>query len=287
MSSRGKMRCRVVNGQDMTGQEYLRIFIVTGATAGIGYYTVQNLAAHNAKVYLCVRSAEKGDDTVLAIKKLYPKADLQVLVMDHTSLATVVSASESFLSHSLTKDGHATEWQTNYLAHWVFTCRLLPCLLRTAKVSKPGDLTKDIGMTQYGQSKLANILHAKTLHRLYGPNSQHAKGGKGEIWTSAVHPRASRIFSQLAGRTTDANLQRLLKFFNFFGGYVNGDIGSYTSVFCGASSEMKSEQSGKYFVRIAKVASHADPLSPSAKNDVVRDKLEQWTQKTMSLEGWV
>ena len=43
-------------------------------------------------------------------------------------------------------------------------------------------------MTRYGQSKLANVLHAKALHKLYGPESPSAKTGNGEIWTSAVHP---------------------------------------------------------------------------------------------------
>jgi hypothetical protein len=52
------------------------------------------------------------------------------------------------------------------------------------------DLTNKNGAawSRYGQSKLANILHVKTLNKNYGPNSTAAKNGEGEIWTAAVHP---------------------------------------------------------------------------------------------------
>lgn len=52
------------------------------------------------------------------------------------------------------------------------------------------DLTNKNGAarSRYGQSKLANILHAKTLNKEYGPNSEATKDGEGEIWTAAVHP---------------------------------------------------------------------------------------------------
>ncbi len=48
-------------------------------------------------------------------------------------------------------------------------------------------LESENGMKRYGQSKLANILHAKELHRRFGPR----EGGEpraGEIWVAAVHP---------------------------------------------------------------------------------------------------
>ncbi|KAK2799164.1 hypothetical protein FQN50_008553 [Emmonsiellopsis sp. PD_5] len=93
----------------------------------------------------------------------------------------------------LTKDRHEAQRQTNYLAHWVLTNHLLPLMLRTAKLLptpgqrahrqphfiRPGHLGAprdgidftdlslgDAGTWQrYGQSKPANILHTKTLHK--------------------------------------------------------------------------------------------------------------------------
>jgi NAD(P)-dependent dehydrogenase (short-subunit alcohol dehydrogenase family) len=114
---------------------------------------------------------------------------------------------------SNTPDGFEIQFQTNYLSHWLLTSLLLPTLLETSKISEPGsvrivNLTSDghqlapkLGinfddpglesqnaMTRYGQSKLANMLHAKELHRRYGPNGSELIDGKGEIWVAAVHP---------------------------------------------------------------------------------------------------
>lgn len=69
----------------------------------------------------------------------------------------------------------------------------------------------------------------------------------------------------------------------FFGGYTDGDTGSWTSVFCAASPAMRAEQSGTYFERIAKKGSQSGP----AKDMVLAAKLEDWTKNEMKKEGWV
>ncbi len=105
-----------------------------------------------------------------------------------------------------------TRCKTNYLSHWLLTQRLLPILQETSRVSEPGTvrivcvtsgghetfapkggvrfddikLESESGMTRYGQSKLANVLHAKQLHARYGPKGKEATPG--EIIVSAVHP---------------------------------------------------------------------------------------------------
>ncbi|KAL5335496.1 hypothetical protein BJX70DRAFT_314351 [Aspergillus crustosus] len=208
-----------------------KVYIVTGGNSGIGHHTVSHLAAHGAHVYLCARSLTKGTAAITALKTLHPPARITLLQIDHTDLSSVVAEAQQFLAaettlHGLvnnvgimatpfeiTKDGHEAQWQTNYLAHWVFTQRLLPLMQRTARTLPAGsvrivNLTSsghlgapkggihfpDLSLkdsspwARYGQSKLANILHTKTLHSLYGPNSPSARNGDGEIWVSAVHP---------------------------------------------------------------------------------------------------
>jgi NAD(P)-dependent dehydrogenase (short-subunit alcohol dehydrogenase family) len=104
------------------------------------------------------RSPEKASDAITSIKTLYPNANITLLEMDHKSLSSVISAANLFLSketslHGLvnnagimatpfemTKDGHEAQWQTNYLAHWVFTYHLLPILLSTSKTLPPGSV---------------------------------------------------------------------------------------------------------------------------------------------------
>ncbi|KAF5004149.1 hypothetical protein FDECE_9363 [Fusarium decemcellulare] len=306
---------------DLTG----KVYIVTGATSGIGYNTAARLSQHGAHVYLCARSSEKGQKSVAGIKELYPQAKLSVLTMDHTSLRTVVAAARDFLSkesvlHGLvnnagimatpfemTEDGYEAQWQTNYLAHWVFTSHLVPLMLDTSKGLPSGNvrivnlsssghysapkgginfpntsLPDGDGMARYGQSKLGNILHAKTLHQMYGPGSPSAKAGKGEIWTSIVHP--GLVDSQLGQKAEfPALLSKVFSIYGAMGGRMNADKGSWTSLFCVASQHMKEGQSGTYFQRIAEPGWQ----SCSAKDATLAERLETWTREEMSQGGWV
>ncbi|KAI9036581.1 uncharacterized protein KD926_001655 [Aspergillus affinis] len=306
---------------DLSGKTY----IVTGGSSGIGYTTVARLAQHKAHVYMCARSPSNATAAIQRIQSLYPNARITFLEMDHLSLASVVSAAERFLStepalHGLvnnagimatpfemTPDGHEAQWQTNYLAHWVFTDRLLPLLRRSARALLPGSvrvvnlsssghygaptggvnfedpaLRDASGMTRYGQSKLANILHAKTLHRQYGPGSDSASAGEGEVWLAIVHP--GLVESRLGERAEfPVLLRKLFEIYGALGGRVNADTGSWTSLFCVASPAMKREQSGTYFQRIAE----AGWQSGMAKDTVLAERLENWTREVMAKEGWV
>ena len=63
---------------------------------------------------------------------------------------------------------------------------------------------------------------------------------------------------------------------------MDTDTGAWTSVYCAASPEMKREQSGSYFERIAK----AGTQSCKAKDMALAAKLEEWTKELMAKEGW-
>ena len=208
----------------------------------------------------------------------------------------------------MTKDGYEAQWQTNYLAHWVVTSHCLSVLLSTSKGLPPGtvrvvnlsssghysaprggvsfedtSLSNASGMTRYGQSKLANVLHTKTLNKLFGPDSISAKAGNGEIWSVAVHP--GLVETQLSAR---AALPGWFKFvlapYAALGGKIDGDRGSWTSVYCAASPEMTKEHSGAYFQRIADPAGWQSGL---AKDENLAEKLEEWTRGKMEAGGWV
>jgi NAD(P)-dependent dehydrogenase (short-subunit alcohol dehydrogenase family) len=244
--------------------------------------------------------------------------------MDHNNLSSVVSAAKTFLSkenilHALinnagimatpfemTQDGHEGQWQTNYLAHWIFTSYLLPLMLSTSKPLPPGSVrlvnVSSIGhtfaptgginfantslpdkapLTRYGQSKLANIVHAKTLNKLYGPSSANSKAGNGEIWTSSVHP--GLVESGLAN-TSESSWWKVLDVISkALRLKQDGDTGCRTSVFCAASPDMKAEQSGRYFVQIAKLGSE----TATAKDMDLAASLEDWTKAEMMKEKWI
>jgi len=67
------------------------------------------------------------------------------------------------------------------------------------------------------------------------------------------------------------------------GQYIGPDEGSYTMLFTIASNDMKVEQSGKYFERVAKTGTWWE--SSQAKDMELAAKLEEWTKKEMG--KWV
>src|SRR4051812_3231584 len=94
-----------------------------------GLHTAVNLAKHGAHVFVCVRSAAKGDATLKTIEALSPGAQISILEIEHTSLSSVTTAAKSFLSKEkalhglvnnagvmavpfeLTQDGYDIQWQ--------------------------------------------------------------------------------------------------------------------------------------------------------------------------------
>lgn len=275
---------------------------------------------------MCARNLEKGTDAIARIKKMYPSAQVDLLQVDFKDLSSVVGAAQRFLTlettlHGLvnnagimatpfemTKDGHEAQWQTNYLAHWVFTEHLLRLMLTTSKTLPPGSVRivnltssghlgapkgginfedptlKDASVwARYGQSKLANILHTKILHQKYGPGSSSARNKDGEIWTSCVHPGLveTNLADSVGGPITSVfSVARMV------GLIWPADKGSYNSLFLIASQDMKAEQSGQYceiFKRFGEPRWQSGP----AKDEKLAERLEEYTRKIMTQEGWI
>lgn len=211
----------------------------------------------------------------------------------------------------MTKDGHEAQWQTNYLAHWVLTEHLLPLMLQTAKTLPPGSVrianlsssghlgapkgginfddtaNKDGSVwARYGQSKLANILQTKTLHAKYGPGSPSARNNAAEIWSSCIHP--GLVETNLADGVSSSGFAMpiILSVLRMMGLMYSPDKGSYTSLFCVASQEMKAAESGGY-MEIFKRCGEPGWVSGPAKDAELAERLDAWTREIMGKEGWV
>ncbi|KAF9762859.1 hypothetical protein IL306_003328 [Fusarium sp. DS 682] len=208
----------------------------------------------------------------------------------------------------MTKDGHEAQWETNYLSHWVLTEHLLPVMLQTAKTSPPGsvrivnltsaghlrapnsginfdDTTLKDGTVweRYGQSKLANILHARTLHNKYGPGSQNTEG---EIWTTSVHPGVVETNLSSTVDSAETVSLRVISLMKCLRLLWTADKGSWNGLFCAASPDMKPEQSGEYMEIYHRMF---EPWwqSSLSKDEELAKKLDEWTRETMRKEGWI
>jgi len=208
--------------------------------------------------------------------------------------------------YQLSKDGHEAQWQTNYLAHWLLTQLLLPTILSTAQESPKGTvrivnvsssghklfapkegirfadlaLEQEAKMTRYGQSKLANILHAKTINTEYGPSSDYAQRNV-PIATASVDP--GPVDTQLNEKTAVRGTGWLQPTLKCLGVYSNPDDGALASLFCASSPKLTESMSGLYFDSKARVSTP----SKLARDDGLRKELELWTLEMMRAGNWI
>ena len=82
--------------RDTTAEEVLadidlsgKLFLVTGASSGLGQETTRLLASRGASVIMAVRSLDKGLAAAATIKDGCPDADLDVRLVDLASLASI------------------------------------------------------------------------------------------------------------------------------------------------------------------------------------------------------
>lgn len=127
-----------------------KTFVVTGANAGLGYFTSEQLARAGAHVVLACRNPVRADAALAAIRGRVPGASVSTIPLDVADLESVRQAAESFLQYpridglilnagmvhpprdrQVSPDGNELVFATNYLGHFALTARVLPVLLRT------------------------------------------------------------------------------------------------------------------------------------------------------------
>lgn len=191
-----------------------RTVLVTGASAGIGRATAEQLASMGARVLLASRSRERGEAAQASIAERVPGSVTQLLVADLASQSGVRSLAEQTLAASdrldvlinnagvftrayqATPDGLETQFAVNHLAPFLLTNLLRERLAESAparvitvssEAHKRGRIDFDDlqgtnrynGLKAYAQSKLANLLFTRELARRLS--------GTG-VTSNALHP---------------------------------------------------------------------------------------------------
>ncbi|GFY84178.1 NAD(P)-binding Rossmann-fold superfamily protein [Actinidia rufa] len=157
--------------------------IVTGASSGIGTETARVLALRGAHVIMGVRNMAAGKEVKEAIVKEIPAAKIDAMELDLSSMASVRKFAAVFSSSHL---------PLNLLiaGHFLLTSLLLDTMKKTSRKTKKegrivnvsseahrfpyregirfdkiNDQAGYSSLAAYGQSKLANVLHANELAR--------------------------------------------------------------------------------------------------------------------------
>jgi len=127
-----------------------RTFLVTGANAGLGFFTSARLAGQGAHVVLSGRNPERLGAAVAALRERLPEASVDTLVMDTSSLASVGAAASQVQAFDRLDglvlnagmvhtprvreesiDGNELVLATNHLGHFAFVAQVLPVLERS------------------------------------------------------------------------------------------------------------------------------------------------------------
>lgn len=208
---------------DQTG----RVALITGANSGIGLEAARMLAKRGAHVVLACRTRAKADAARDSILVDAPAADVSLVDLDLSSLASVAEAAAEFsrrfgrldllvnnagvmaTPYQRTVDGFELQFATNHLGHAALTAHLLPMLLATpqSRVVNVSSLAHKMGKIDfddlqserryrawgaYGQSKLANLLFTFALQR-------RLEAAGADTIAVAAHPGISD--TNLAGST--------------------------------------------------------------------------------------
>lgn len=121
--------------------------VVTGGSDGIGLRIATRLAQAGADVVLPVRNLGKGEAAAAGIRKTAPSAEVTLLPMDLSSLASIAAFGDSMRQdgrpihllinnagvmtppdRQLTADGFELQFGTNHLGHFALVGQLLPLL---------------------------------------------------------------------------------------------------------------------------------------------------------------
>ena len=203
--------------------------------------------------------------------------------------------------YELSKDGIEAQWATNHFSHFLLTSRLLPLIVkakpdaRIVNVSSIGHqlyasnlngefyedslqkindkaVYEDNQYKWYGETKAANILHARELQRRLQDQ------GHTHVYSNSCHPGfiASGLGSNAKWIGSFGN--RLMSWF-----LTTPEQGALTQTYLAAAAEVANRGfKGQYFVPNAKLAESTKVTQDAA----LQKKLWEWSERVLESKGF-
>ena len=246
-----------------------KIFLVTGASSGIGYAIARDLAFRNARVILLCRNAKKAHNVQKDLIALTRNNKIMIEICDLSKVNSIKRLTSRILDwypridglinnagimihqKEFTEEGYEKTFATNVLGHFMLTYDLLPKLMqskdpRIVDVTSGGMYTQKLninlmlkgfkihdGMKSYAQTKRAQVI----LCQIWGQKLK-----KLGFSHNCMHPGWVR---------TPGVETSMPKFFNFFEDILREPHeGSDTAVWLAAGKSVKGNYGQLYFDRV-------------------------------------
>jgi len=259
-----RRRWSVQRMPDLTG----RVAIVTGGTAGIGFFTCLELVRRGAKVYLASRNPSRAQAAIQKITQLVPNAQIEFIYFDLTILSSAKTAADSFakketrldmlinnagsfeIPYKLSPDGIEIN-ACNAIGHFAFTKHLLPVLKETAAkipnsnvrivnvasvahlIATRPDLSTLEGLNRPGDCGLVRYNYSK-LNNVLFTNELQRRLADTSIHCVAVHPG---IVATELSRGIFAIGKFVVKFFE--GAFATSCDGAITQLYAATSPDIE------------------------------------------------
>jgi NAD(P)-dependent dehydrogenase (short-subunit alcohol dehydrogenase family) len=274
--------------------------VVTGANSGIGKETALGLARMGARVLLVCRNREKGQAALEEIRRESGQSELDLLIADMSSQASVRALAEQIRqkcsrldvlinnagaavrTRTLSAEGIEMTVAANHLGAALLTLLLLDLLKASApsrimnvsseaqRRSRPdmNDLEferrKYNSFAAYGQSKLLmNAFTFELARRLEGTS----------VTANCLHPGV--VATNIWGADPPFLFRLIIALAKPF--MLNSKEGAAVSLYLASSPDL-AQTSGQYFVK----SKPAEP-NPLARDPKVAGEIWDWTQKMIGV----
>ncbi|KAI1028182.1 hypothetical protein LB504_012493 [Fusarium proliferatum] len=266
-----------------------KVFLVTGASGGLGKLLVDILYQHNGKVYLAARSQSKTEEVIKEIKSAHPSStgELHFLHLELDDLSTIKPAATKFLEResrldvlwnnagvmippegSKTKQGYELQYGVNNIAHFLFTLLLRPALEAAAASASAPNSVRVVWVASSAADAAPNPavdLTNMDYHREEGAWMKYSRSKAASVVHSAEFARRTAgtgiISLALNPGNFVTNLQQnmskmeLAMFADCAQKLISSDPinGAYTELFAGLSGTISEENNGGWVSPFGKV----------------------------------
>jgi len=207
----------------MLGIFQMKTIIITGANTGIGLATATEFIKDGHHVIIACRNVQKAQQAKQHLES-FATGKIDIIQLDLNSLENVNQAANSIIENyekidvlvnnaglmtptlEATENGYEKQFGVNYLAHFLWTMKLLPLVQKAERgriihlasmmhllgsikpeIFKADQVKQYNGVRSYGNSKLANLLFSNALaekleNTQVTSNSLHPGGVDSEIY---------------------------------------------------------------------------------------------------------